>query len=274
VTHDRSPAEPAATEGSAETSRTTARPSRRLEGLAARWERTRVVLRAPRVRIEVFGDAEAESVYRAFTARHRRFKVTSAKRWGVALLALPASGDAYLASVSRLVRRQRTKALSLGYRHVEVPPGDRVDQILAVNRSVPSRQGRPMDSIYTERERVIASIGARPMIHAVVDRDGTLQAYADVLDIGGAFTFSYLIGHADHLADGIMYLLVAEIVRSCIAGRRPDGTPAWLMVDTFWGASPGLASFKERTGFRPYTVDWRWVERPPVPDTAAHDPGV
>jgi hypothetical protein len=229
------------------------------------------VLRAPRVRIEVFGDTEAHSVYKTFTARHHRFKMTSAKRWGVALLALPASAEAYLASVSRLVRRQRTKALSMGYRHVQVSPSERIDEILAVNRSMPIRQGRPMASIYIDQELVVASLAARPTIHAVVDREGTLQAYADVLDIGGTFTFSYLIGHADRLADGIMYLLVAEIVRDCIGARRSDGSPAWLMVDTFWGASPGLAGFKERTGFRPYRVDWAWVKGPQTPSSA--DPG-
>jgi hypothetical protein len=34
------------------------------------------------------------------------------------------------------------------------------------------------------------------------------------------------------------------------------------MYDTFWGASPGLAYFKERAGFRPYTVDWVWRDQP------------
>jgi hypothetical protein len=262
VTPDQTQGQPA-TEGRSDAPDGAARRSPgRVGGLRERWDRAKVILRAPRVRIEVYGDSEVRSVYKAFTARHRRFKMTSAKKWGVALLPLPESGDAYLASVSRLVRRQRTKALSLGYRHLELPPGERIDQILAVNRSVPDRQGRPMDSIYVERERVVASIGARPLIHAIVDSDGTLQAYADLIDLGGAFTFSYLIGHADHLGDGIMYLLVAEIVRTCVEARRPDGSPAWLMVDTFWGARPGLANFKERTGFRPYTVDWAWVDRP------------
>jgi hypothetical protein len=46
-----------------------------------------------------------------------------------------------------------------------------------------------------------------------------------------------------------------------IEGRRPDGTPHWAMYDTFWGATKGLAYFKERVGFRQYTVDWVWVDR-------------
>ena len=58
-----------------------------------------------------------------------------------------------------------------------------------------------------------------------------------------------------------MYLLVSEVVRACIESRTAPGSPLWLMYDTFWGASRGLAFFKERLGFRPYTVAWHWVDR-------------
>lgn len=63
--------------------------SERAEHLRERWRRTVTVLRAPRVRIEVYGGDKTLAIYRAFTARHPRFKVTAAKRWGVALRACP-----------------------------------------------------------------------------------------------------------------------------------------------------------------------------------------
>jgi hypothetical protein len=208
----------------------------------------------------MYGGDDTLAVYRAFTARHHRFKVTTAKRWGVALLRLPAVFDEYLASASRLARRRRTRALVAGYRYIAASPMAHLDEILEINRSVPSRQGRPMAPIYLNREQVVGAIGARNVIHGIVDSSGRLCAYADVLDIGDAFTFAYLIGHAGDLEQGIMYLLVSEVVRCCIDARRADGSPIWLMVDTFWGASAGLAYFKERTGFRPFTVDWVWVD--------------
>jgi hypothetical protein len=209
----------------------------------------------------MYGGDEALAVYRAFTARHHRFKVTSAKHWGVALLRLPESREQYLASASRLARRRGTRALSLGYRYVATSPIAHLEEILEINRSTGSRQGRPMAAIYVDREQVENTIGARNKIHAIVDSSGRVRAYADVVDIGDAFTFSYLIGHADDLDNGIMYLLTSEVVRCCIETRRADGSPTWLMVDTFWGASAGLAFFKERAGFRPYTVDWVWVDQ-------------
>lgn len=236
-------------------------PTGRVDRLRERWRRTMSVLRAPRIRIEMYGGDEGLDVYRAFTARHHRFKVTSAKRWGVALLRLPASRDQYLASASRLARRRCARALSLGYRYITTAPTAHLEEILEINRSAGSRQGRPMAANYVDRELVERTIGARTKIHAIIDSRGRLRAYADVVDIGDAFTFSYLIGHADDLDDGIMYLLTSEVVRYCIEARRSDGSPTWLMVDTFWGASAGLAFFKERAGFRPFTVDWVWVDR-------------
>jgi hypothetical protein len=214
------------------------------------------------VRIEVYGGAEARAVFRAFTARHHGFKITQAKKWGVALLPLPDLEDAYLGSVSRQVRRARAKAINAGYRYCLVDPRSRIDEILAINESAPTRQGRRMDEAYVRREEVISTIGARESMHGILDRDGVLRAYGHVLDIGDAFTFTFLIGHADSLADGVMYLLMDGIVRWCVAARRSDRTPRWLMADTFWGASAGLANFKERAGFRPTTVEWVWVDGP------------
>jgi hypothetical protein len=231
--------------------------------LRERWSRTLEVLRAPRVTIELFGGDEARAVFETFTARHPRFRVTSAKRWGVALLRLPDSADAYLASGPRLPRRRRKHAEGAGYRYARLSPGAYLDDIVDVNRSAPERQGRPMAARLQDREYVAQTVGARREIHAILDPEDRLRAFAVIIDAGDAYTFSAMIGHADHLEHGIMYLLMGEVVRACVEGRRPDGTPSWLVYDTLWGASPGLAFFKERTGFSPYTVRWVWRDRDP-----------
>ena len=223
-----------------------------------RWNRTLTVLRAPRVTIEVYGDGQAREIFDAFTARHPRFKVTSAKRWGVALLPLPDTFDAYNSS-RKTLRKNRRRAEQAGYRYELLPPLGHLDDILDINRSAPIRQGRPMHPVEMGWAR--ETIGAWDAIHGVLDPGGRLRAYATIHRLGDAFAFSSLIGHADHLQNGIMYLLVSEAVRSCIENRRADGSPRWLMADTFWGASEGLAYFKERVGFRPYTVEWVWSDR-------------
>ena len=248
--------------------------SGRFDALKDAWERSLQVLRAPRVVLGVYGSDEARQIHRSFTAPHPRFRLVPSKRWGVALLELPESLDAYLAGHSRkVVRQKRRLAGKHGFRYAMVSPDDYLDDILAVNRSTPSRQGRPMPDSYTDRSLVSRTFEGRPRIPAILGSDGRLRAYAIVIPIGDAAVVSTILGHADDLEDGLMYLLVSEIVGACIAARVASGHPGWLMYDTFWGAAPGLAYFKARLGFRPCTVSWNWrgepdarpVERSPWP---------
>lgn len=226
-----------------------------------RWQRSMTVFRAPRVRIAMYGGTEVRAMHRAFTARHRVFKMTAAKRWGVALIPLPPSFDEYLAGHSMWVLRQKLRlAKKHNFRYAVVSPQDYLDDILEVNRSSSNRQGRPMPASYVDRVRVSRRFEGQTTMHAVLDSEGRLRAYATVLACGDTDVFTVILGHADDLQHGTMYLLVSEVVRSCIDSRSGDGAPRWLMYDTYWGASKGLAFFKERLGFLPYTVDWAWFE--------------
>ncbi len=120
-----------------------------------------------------------------------------------------------------------------------------------------------MREAYVDADQVRETFAKLPVIHAVIDSEGHLRAYAVMRIFGDVFLLTMLIGHAEALERGVMYLLVSELVRECIADRRDDGSPHWLMADTFWGASRGLAYFKERVGFSPFRVDWVWVDRLP-----------
>lgn len=234
----------------------------RVDRLREKWRRTLSVLRAPRIVIEVFGGAEAREAYVTFTSRHPRMKVTSYKRWGVALIRLPESHADYTVGHPRWVLRQKLRlATKHGYRYSVVPPRDWLDDVLEINRSAPTRQGRAMAESYTDRESVLRAFDGQDAMHAILSADGHLRAYATTLPIGDAVVFTLILGHADHLEYGTMYLLVSEVVRACIDGRGASGAPRWLMYDTYWGGSRGLTFFKERAGFRPFTVDWRWIER-------------
>lgn len=234
------------------------------ERLRERWRRTLTILRAPRVQIEAYGGHEAREAYTTFTSRHPRFKVTPYKRWGVALISVPESYADYVAGHSRWVLRQKLRlAAKHDFRYAVVKPQDYLDDILEINRSAPTRQGRPMSESYIDRERVARALEGQTVMHGVLNADGRLRAYASVLAVGDATVFTLILGHADDLEYGTMYLLVSEIVRECIETRAAAGSPRWLMYDTLWGAGKGLAFFKERLGFQPYTVDWRWIERPP-----------
>lgn len=210
------------------------------------------------------GGPDVQAIYRAFTVRHRVFKMTQAKRWGVALVELPAVYDEYLAGHSKWVLRQKLRlAKRHDFRYAVVVPQDYVDDILEINNSAPTRQGRPMAETYVDREHVLRTFEGRQSMHAVLNAEGRVRAYATAPATGDAVVFTIILGHADDLEFGTMYLLVSEVVRASIDARRADGSPRWLMYDTYWGASKGLAFFKERAGFAPYTVKWAWLDRGP-----------
>jgi hypothetical protein len=241
--------------------------------LRDRVDRSLVVARAPRVSIAVYGGGEAKDMYRSFTAPHPRFRFTSSKKWGVALVRLPDSIEEYLAGGSmEFARRQRRRAERAGYRYAQMPPLDHLDEILEINRSMPVRQGRPMLTSYVDARLVALRFKDRAAIHGVLDNQGRLRAYSDAPAIGDVFLFRAILGAGDHLDKGIMYLLATEVIRTYIEIRRVEGSPSWAMYDTIWGASKGLAFFKEHLGFQPYTVDWRWIEDAIDPRPNGSDP--
>ena len=196
-------------------------------------------------------------------SRHPRLPIMARKRWGVALIRLPATFAEYLAGgPKQAVRTNRRRATAAGYRYATVPTRDYLDDIFEINASEPSRQGRPMAEDYLDRDEVARQAERHPISHGILDADGRLRAYAITRDVGDAIILSTILGHAAALDDGVMYLLVSEVIRTAIEGRRADSTPLWVMYDTYWGAKPGLAYFKRRAGFLPYTVDWVWVADP------------
>lgn len=237
-----------------------ARSLKELRGrISATWERSRVILRAPRVQIELFGGEEAWIAYSAFTRRHPRFRVTQAKRWGVALSPIPETFEDYVGGGSmKLLRQKRRLAEKAGFRYEEVESLPRIDEILEVNRSTPERQGHAMAAGYVERDRVLETLARYPRVHAILDRENRLRAYAVTPLVGELFFFTIILGHAEDLEHGTMYLLVSEVIRAHIERTPAAERAKWAMYDTFWGAAPGLAYFKRRVGFDPHTVDWRW----------------
>jgi hypothetical protein len=235
-----------------------------LSHLRERWAMTIRVLRAPRVRIELYGSEQARSMYSYFTRRHPRIRVARNKVWGIALLPLGNTYGDYIDGRARKAMRQNCRrATQAGYRYEQVSPTTYFADILEINRSAPVRQGKPMRDNYLDSEQVREGFERYRTMHGIVDSQGHLRAYATMIEIGDTYMLTTLIGHAEALEHGVMYLLVSEIVRGCIAERDADGRPHWLMADTFWGAKRGLAYFKERCGFQPYTVSWGWTDNGP-----------
>jgi hypothetical protein len=226
----------------------------RIVGLA------REILALPSVTVRMVGDDFCRSIYEMCTAAHPRYKLIQRKKWGVALLPLPDSFDDYLKGKAQdSLRKHRNRCVRLGFRFAKVNALERIDEILAINRSMPERQGRPISPEYLDVDALRRFFGDRQDCYGVLDDCGVLKAYMDVPVVGDVALIARLLGHSDALDKHVMYLGITEIIRELSERKKRDGRPKWLMYDILFGAHAGLRHFKERLGFRPYTVRWVWV---------------
>ena len=210
------------------------------------------VLRLPRARLEFHARLAPQDIpatFQLFTQPHPRYKCVPHKVWGAALIDLHRFADrqAYFDSMpgrqsgAGLARRARSR----GYQIAPIDCNAHVDALHAINISLESRQGRPMDSRYLEKVTHYPFAPHRQTFGAF-GPDGRLAAYAIVEHLGNFHAFSRVIGYRNN--DGALHLLVADIVATLIEARLTR----YLMYDTYFGARPGLRQFKTMLGFQPF----------------------
>lgn len=208
--------------------------------------------------ITMSGRPEARYLYDAFTAPHPTYKIIRNKTLGVALLDLPGDFDTFLKGPKMNdVRNKRNRATRSGHTFRAFYAPDLLEEILEVNRSADQRDGRPMPQDYFLADRVADYLARNPDMYGVFSSDGRLRAYIHVEHMGEICVICRLLGHKDHLNDGIMFLMISELVRDLIS-NHPE--TKYLMYDMWMGASSGYRQFKEKNGFRPYRVKWRWKD--------------
>jgi hypothetical protein len=86
--------------------------------------------------------------------------------------------------------------------------------------------------------------------YGVHDRDDVLVAYSTIYRMGDLALVSQILGHADHLENEIMYLLVQGIV----GAEAPYG--GYLVYNRYDSGTDGLRFFKDRCGFQRTDVEW------------------
>lgn len=213
----------------------------------------------PEMTIRMFGDTTGREMYDYFTKRHPRYKIIQNKRWGVALLQLPGSMNEYLSGKHKeYIRRMRNKAIRHGFHFGIADPMNHLTDMLAINLSAPVRQGRPMASDYLHKEGIQRYFKGKEKMYCVFDQGGSVKAYAYVPVVGEVCILDRILGHSEDLDQGVMYLLVSEIIREMIALKNSNGGPTLMEYDTFFGGSQGIRYFKEKLGFMPYKVKWVW----------------
>ncbi len=211
----------------------------------------------PQAEIEInTGDEDGKRMFSYYTKRHPRFFIIRNKTIGVALLPLGSfdSFNAYLNSVSgkNSAAYYARKAEKNEYTFREIDPDQFAEAIHRIHVSSDKRQGKAMSGSYL---KPLLQYPKNPNnSYFGLFKDEELVAYLWLLRSGELLTFNRLMGHADYLKDGIMFMLVLKGIEQIF---KLEPRPGFLMYDTLLGASEGLALFKKRLGFKPYKVKWK-----------------
>ncbi len=157
----------------------------------------------------------------------------------------------------RTARTRAGRATARGYTFDFIKRHERAAEIHAINTSTPERQGRPMSSGYHQWPTETALPDYDCTRHAVrtygiEDKTGTLVAYCVIYRAGQLVLVSQILGHADHLKNEIMYLLIAWV----ISLERRRGPWEFLVYNRYDSGTDGLRFFKDRCGFEPTRVEW------------------
>jgi hypothetical protein len=201
----------------------------------------------------------ADELYTKFTAPSPRNPEAGAYQDGASILVLPPTFDEYWNGAAGYgTRRKVRKAEKQGYTFSRIDRDRFLDDIFAINTSLPERQGREMTDAYRTRPGPFGPLPAyacpRHQIRTYgVLKDGHLVAYTWLYQVGEMCLFSTILGHGDHLNNGVMYLLVAETLKDVIATA---GTK-YAMYNMHRSGTDGLQFFKEQMGFASYWVNWR-----------------
>ena len=82
--------------------------------------------------------------------------------------------------------------------------------------------------------------------------DDKLVGYIRTLHLGETIFINNILGHGAYLKAGVVYFLLLEVVQRCF--ERDD--VRYIIYDSYWGNSRGLALFKKRFHFEPTKVTW------------------
>lgn len=173
---------------------------------------------------------------------------------------LPDTGHGYEMGTSRVARQNARVAARAGYRYERIDRAEWEDDLHELRSSASRRQGRPMPMSYMQRQRYGSDAWPEPhckrhlvTVHGVISPEGHLVAYAQVVQCGDVVRFNTILGHADHLEQRVMWLLVMKLVQWHI---DVCGARFALYYTHESGHGDGLMYFKERFGMRPSKVTW------------------
>lgn len=197
--------------------------------------------------------------YENFTKRHRLYLFKN-KTLGVALIDLKSykNYSVYYEKVNgkNSPAYYSRKALKRKYIFTEIDRNNYSEDIFLINTSSTIRQGVKMAKEYQEKCEIYKS-DPHYRYFGVINQEKKLVAYCNIGFYGEFILISQLLGHKDFLNDGIMYLMILELLKLVFEEYANKGYK-FVMYDTFWGAKEGLRLFKKKLRFKPFRVKWLW----------------
>lgn len=176
-----------------------------------------------------------------------------------AMLRVPRELGTYLGEIGDKSRNMIRKAQRLGYVYRKVDPDEYLDDVLAIRTSDPMRQGKPIPQYFKVRPTSMVDEAFRNscQFHGEefygVFKDEVLVAYTTIFFYGELGQVNHILGHRDHLNEGVMNLLISEMIGAVIQ-ERP-----WVRAINYLYAgnsrsNSGLGLFKRSTGFNSEAV--------------------
>ena len=125
---------------------------------------------------------------------------------------------------------------------------DHREDVFKINTSASERQGNPMNPAYFDYpdEKHIENNCYHSYRLVVVEYGGVWYAYSILHAMGELMNISTILGHADHLKDGIMLLLMQEIIK-----LAESLNVKYIDYNLWDSGTKGLQYWKHSTGFKP-----------------------
>ena len=192
------------------------------------------------------------------TRRHPKLPLLRQYEHGFCMHRMDGDPHGYRRAIESSGRRNEKKASRLGYRFSRVDLQRYLDDANAIRRSVPVRQGKSMPSQFFEQPLTdVRNPPSRSSLHDYpyfgVLRDDRLYAYAGCLVAGELCAIESIYGHAEHLADGVVPMLLIGMAE-WVAVQHPD--VRYYTYGTYFGATESMQRFKRKFGFMPHRVRW------------------
>jgi len=222
------------------------------------------LLNLPSIKIS-FRDSNEKSIenyittYKLFTKKHR-LKIIRNKVIGVSIIDLNNFNNynEYYKSINgkNSAAYYSRKAKKRDYNFLEIDRNNYIENIYEINTSKEIRQGRKMSSKYQNKTKKYINKNNYKYF-GIVKGEENLVSYCNIGFFGEFAVVNSLLGHSNHLNNGVMYYMMVEFHKIMIEEYKDIGY-RYIMYDTFYGGSVGLRKFKTKLGYSPYNVKWVW----------------